>query len=127
MMLSLSLLALLHASSIPLSHDACERASMPCLPPELQQPPANRDAWVAEDKLRHFFASFAATGVSYGAVRAAGLDRDSALPVAAVAAAALGVWKELRDRKLGKGFSARDLVWDTAGIVLGIVILQQTR
>ncbi|HEX6938468.1 MAG TPA: hypothetical protein VF158_03590 [Longimicrobiales bacterium] len=86
-----------------------------------------RDAWFAEDKLRHFFLSFAATSVAYGAARTAGLDHGPAEVAAGVGAAAAGVWKEFHDRSLGRPFSRKDLVWDGLGILAAVVLATQTR
>ncbi len=85
------------------------------------------DDWFAEDKLRHFFLSFAATSLAYGAVRTAGLGHGPAEVVAGAGAAAAGVWKEFHDRGIGRPFSRRDLVWDGLGILAGLVLATQTR
>jgi uncharacterized protein YfiM (DUF2279 family) len=86
-----------------------------------------RDAWFAEDKLQHLLASFAATGFAYGAVRATGIEHDGAVPLAVLAAAAAGAAKEIHDRGQSRAVSVRDLVWDAAGITLGIILVRQTR
>lgn len=85
------------------------------------------DRWIAEDKWKHFFLSFAATMLAYGTLRTAGLNDAAALPGAAAAAGGAGVWKELRDRELTGLFSVRDLVWDAAGIGVGLGVAVQTR
>lgn len=94
-------------------------------PPLIQQPVAP-DRWLAEDKLRHFFLSFAATGIGYGAARTA-LERDTARPAAVGAALASGLWKEWRDRRAGGPFSAKDLVWDALGVALGALLVSEIR
>lgn len=85
------------------------------------------DEWFAEDKLRHFFLSFAATSLAYGAVRTAGLDHGPAEVVAGAGAAAAGVWKEFDDRRRGRPFSYRDLAWDGLGIAAALILAVQTR
>lgn len=85
------------------------------------------DRWFAEDKLRHFFLSFAATTMAYGAVRTIGMDRAPAQITAAAVAGAAGLWKEWRDRRAGGPFSAKDLAWDTLGIGAGLALTTQTR
>lgn len=85
------------------------------------------DEWFAEDKLRHFFLSFAVTNLGYGAARTAGLDHGLAEIVAVAGAAAAGLWKEFHDRSIGKPFSRKDLVWDGLGILAGLVLATQTR
>lgn len=83
------------------------------------------DRWLAEDKVRHFAASFAATGMAYGGARFA-LDRRSARTAAVGVALALGLAKELADARAGGPFSLKDLVWDAAGVALGMLLVQRT-
>lgn len=82
------------------------------------------DRWLAEDKLQHFAMSFAATGMVYGATRAA-LERSAARAVAVGTAGALGIGKELVDFRRGGPFSLKDLVWDAVGVALGYAFVQQ--
>ncbi|HEX7050560.1 MAG TPA: hypothetical protein VF188_10190 [Longimicrobiales bacterium] len=85
------------------------------------------DRWFAEDKLKHFFMSFAATNLAYGAARTAGLGKGAAVLAAGLGAGAAGVGKELYDREHGGPFSHRDLVWDGLGIGAGLVLAVHTR
>jgi len=89
-------------------------------------PPAP-DRWFGEDKLRHFFLSFAAIGTAYAAARTAGLEPGPARAAAAAATAAAGVWKEHRDRRAGSRFSAKDLVWDGLGLGAGLALTAHVR
>ena len=82
------------------------------------------DRWVAEDKLRHLAMSFTVTHMAYGAARVA-LDPDPATASAIAIAAILGVGKEVVDRRGGGPFSVRDLVWDAAGIALGLALVRE--
>ena len=88
--------------------------------PGAVQEPA--DAWFAEEKLQHFTVSAAATTMGYGAVRLA-LDRDEARAAAAATAFALGIAKEVADLRRGGPFSLKDLVWDAAGVGLGLALI----
>ena len=98
-----------------------------CLSLPLQQAPA-RDRWFAEDKAKHFLLSFVATSVSASAARAAGLDAPTSAWAGAGAASAIGVWKELRDRKVpGETASLRDLAWDGAGVAAAVVVMRRVR
>lgn len=98
-----------------------------CAAPASQEPvTAPADPWVAEDKLRHFALSFAATKLAYGGARFA-LDPSTAVPVAAGTAASLGLAKELHDRRTGGAFSTRDLAWNAAGVGLGIAFVRAMR
>lgn len=93
--------------------------------PQQQRP---GDRWIAEDKWKHFFASFAATAMSAAAARAAGADAETSALVGAGVGAGFGVWKELRDRSLpGGAVSARDLVWDAAGVGAGAAVALRAR
>lgn len=83
------------------------------------------DHWFAEDKLRHGTASFAATSLAYGAASAAELGHDDAALVAAGLAVAAGIWKEIRDERIGTGWSAKDLVWDALGVALGVLWVRE--
>ncbi|HEU0014695.1 MAG TPA: hypothetical protein VFQ45_13500 [Longimicrobium sp.] len=86
------------------------------------------DRLFGEDKLKHFFVSFMATSLAASGARAAGLDHDASLYVGAGAGAALGIRKELMDRRTpGATASFFDLAWDAAGIASATVLLAQTR
>ena len=84
------------------------------------------DAWLTRDKAQHFFLSALAQSVGYGALRGAGVPHGQALAGASVATAALGVGKELRDRRVKGDFSFRDLTWDAAGAGSMTLLLTHT-
>ena len=97
----------------------------------LQEPdpvssPAPVDAWVGQDKLRHLALSFSATAFSYGLGRFA-LDPEPAAWAAAGAALGAGLAKELLDQRAGRGFSARDLAWNAAGVALALTLADGIR
>jgi uncharacterized protein YfiM (DUF2279 family) len=86
------------------------------------------DRWFAEDKLRHFFASFVVTSISAGAARAAGLDPAASAWAGAGVGAGAGVAKEIRDGVRGRGTpSFRDLLWDAVGIAASAIVAGQVR
>lgn len=89
--------------------------------------PPEPDRWIGEDKLQHFFVSFVATSLAAGGARLAGVDRPPAVVVGVSFGAGAGIWKELRDRRLGRAISVRDLVWDAAGVGLAAVVASRTR
>lgn len=89
----------------------------------LQPPP---DEWWGADKLRHFLVSAFVQSMTYSAARAARLDHAPAIATASAASAVAGIGKELRDRRAGGPFSARDLVWDAAGAGAATVLLVRT-
>jgi uncharacterized protein YfiM (DUF2279 family) len=84
------------------------------------------DAWIGQDKLQHFFMSAFVQSVAYGSLRGAGVAHVNALAGASVATAAMGVGKELRDRRVKGEFSPRDLAWDAAGAGSMTLLLART-
>lgn len=84
------------------------------------------DAWFAEDKMKHMLTSTAVVGFAHAGARLV-TDTKTAVVVAVAAGAAAGIWKEIHDRKIGRIFSKRDLVWDALGIGLGVVVVSQAR
>lgn len=85
---------------------------------------APRDAWLGEDKIQHFATSAALAGFAYGVARN-GLEHDASMIAAAGVAAVAGVLKEVHDRRIGRPFSLRDLVWDALGIATGYVWIRE--
>lgn len=85
------------------------------------------ERWLGEDKLRHFFASWAAAAFGFGATRLAGIDTDTGLTLAIAGAAIAGLSKEWADARAGGFISLRDLAWDAAGITAAFLILRNTR
>jgi uncharacterized protein YfiM (DUF2279 family) len=88
--------------------------------------PQPADPWLAQDKVRHFAMSFAATGFTYGGARTL-LDADAAFVTAAVAALGLGFGKEIHDARQGRWFSFKDMVWNAAGVTLGLTLVYHVR
>lgn len=95
--------------------------------PRIPTPPAAPDAWLAEDKARHLFASLALTAVAFGGARAVGIEWPDAGIAAAVVAGGAGLAKEFSDRARGRPFSVRDLVWDAAGVGVGVALAERAR
>lgn len=85
------------------------------------------DAWFAEDKARHLFASLALTAVAFGGATTVGMEWPEAGIAAGAVAGAAGLAKELSDRARGRSFSVRDLVWDAAGVGAGLVLAERAR
>ena len=96
-----------------------------CLALSAPDPPPER--WFGEDKLQHFFVSFVATSVASGGARLVGAERDPAAVIGASFGMGAGVWKEFRDRRMGRPFSFGDLLWDAAGVGLAAVVASRTR
>jgi putative lipoprotein len=87
-----------------------------------------RDPWLAEDKLMHFAASFAATSISASAARATGLSPGRSALAGAVVGSGLGLWKEVQDHRRPDGFfSYRDMAWDLAGVGAATMVMSRVR
>lgn len=85
------------------------------------------DRWFAEDKFRHFVASFVVTSLSASGARVAGFDRPTSVRIGAGAGATAGILKETFDARAGRGFSYRDLVWDFTGVAAAVVVADAAR
>lgn len=90
------------------------------------RPVPTGDAWFAEDKVRHFALSFAATALGYGGARTV-LGPEEARIAAGGFALTAGVAKEIADVRAGTFFSFKDLAWDAAGVALGLTLANQIR
>ena len=81
----------------------------------------SQDPWVGQDKFIH-------TGISLGLV--IGIDQMDGLNYrsALVGTFTLGVLKEFYDYKYGSGcFSIRDIFANTLGMIVGFIIISNTR
>lgn len=89
-------------------------------------PAAPGDAWLSQDKAKHFFTSAFVQSMGYGSLRAAGVSHGTALGLATTVTVAAGGGKELWDLRGGGTPSVRDLVWDAAGAGAATVLLVRT-
>jgi uncharacterized protein YfiM (DUF2279 family) len=86
-----------------------------------------RDSWFGIDKIKHFFISAFVESISYSALQAAHVKRRPALAGAIGFTAAIGVAREIHDRKKPSNrFSYKDLTWDALGIGAGTMMLTNT-
>ena len=86
-----------------------------------------RDSWFGSDKIKHFFLSAFVESVAFSFAQAAGANRRTALATGIGAAAAVGIGREIHDKRTpGKWFSYRDLAWDAAGIGSAAILLSRT-
>jgi uncharacterized protein YfiM (DUF2279 family) len=86
-----------------------------------------RDSWFGIDKIKHFFMSAFIESVSYSVLQAANVKRRPALTTAIGVTAAIGIARELHDKRTpGKWFSYQDLTWDALGIAAGAALLTRT-
>lgn len=86
-----------------------------------------RQAWFSRDKLYHFGISAAGTGALYAGGLRLGLSRRQAALASTLLVGAAGVWREVgttdrADPLTRRKLSRRDLVWDGAGIALGLAV-----
>lgn len=79
------------------------------------------------DKVKHFFVSAFLQSVAFSVARTARMERSNAHLAAGVITLAVGVSKEVFDRRRGGNFSAADLGWDAAGALAAGAILNGTR
>lgn len=86
-----------------------------------------KDSWFGVDKIKHFFLSAFVTSVSYSAIQATGANRKTAMTGAVGASLAVGVAREVQNRRTTKLFSFKDLTWDAVGTVAAATMLNQTR
>lgn len=93
----------------------------------MQAPATTADAWLGNDKFRHFWMSYATAAFTFAGARAAGRDADTALWVAVPVTAAVGIGKEVYDRRSGGIFSVRDLVADGLGLGAAWFLLREVR
>jgi uncharacterized protein YfiM (DUF2279 family) len=81
------------------------------------------ETWASSDKLYHFAISAAGAGALYSSARLVGWRRWVAVAFASGVMGAVGLARELDDRRRpDKYFSEKDLLWDAGGIVIGISI-----
>jgi hypothetical protein len=78
-----------------------------------------------DDKLQHFFVTFAVYDFSYAGDRALGMNRKAALIDAAGAAVVIAIGKEIYDMRHHKKFSGYDLIADALGGVAAYGLLKQ--
>jgi uncharacterized protein YfiM (DUF2279 family) len=109
-------------AAVPVAAQPLEEAAAPAV---LQLP--GNDPWLGSDKFRHSWMSYAATAFTFAGARAANVDRDSGLWLAVSVAGAVGLAKEVHDRRTGGSFSVRDLVADAVGIMAAYMILREVR
>lgn len=93
---------------------------------QLSAPTPAGDAWLAADKLKHFFTAAFVQSVSYSAVRSMGADHRTSLVAASGVTLGAAVGKELWDAAGHGTPSARDLVWDVAGAAAASALLERT-
>lgn len=99
----------------------------PVQPAAPQEPTPVADAWLGEDKFRHFWMSYATTAFAFGIATTAGAGSDAALAIAVPTGLLAGLGKEARDRRRGEIFSARDLVADALGTAAAYFFLREIR
>jgi uncharacterized protein YfiM (DUF2279 family) len=85
------------------------------------------DSWFGVDKIKHFVLSAFATSVSFSALQAAGANRRASMSGAIGASVALGVARELHNRRTTQLFSFKDLTWGATGAATAAIMLNQTR
>jgi putative lipoprotein len=85
------------------------------------------DPWFGTDKAQHFFISAFVESVTFSGLRATRLSRTGSLVGASIMTSAIGITKEIHDARSGGDPSAKDLMWDGAGIVAAGLLLGRTQ
>jgi len=83
--------------------------------------------WFGTDKLKHFLMSAMVQSVTFSAARAVGAGKPASQIAAGSSVVAVGVWKEIQDRRAKKPFSVEDLLWDAIGGFAAASLLNGTR
>ncbi|MDP8268777.1 MAG: hypothetical protein P9L97_08625 [Candidatus Tenebribacter davisii] len=88
-----------------------------------------KNKFLGEDKVLHFTGSAFLTYWNYGISRdIMGNTSNNSVYFAVSFTLALGTAKEISDKKLkDTGFSWHDLAYDTAGIIAGLVLINNLR
>lgn len=85
------------------------------------------DSWFGVDKIKHFVVSALAQSVTYSALQYAGMEHRSALAASLATGVALGVGREVHDRRTKGLFSVRDLAWDAAGLGAATLLIHHSQ
>lgn len=85
------------------------------------------DPWFGADKVKHFMMSAFIQSAAFSVARAAGMPRSNAQLLGGVSSLAFGVGKEVLDRRGARQFSVKDLLWDGAGALAAVALLNGTR
>ena len=88
-----------------------------------------KSKWMGEDKVLHFTGSAFLTYWNYGMNKdILGYPAEKSVYFAVSFTLVLGTAKEYSDKKLkDTGFSWHDLAYDTAGVIVGIVLINNLR
>ena len=81
------------------------------------------DRWFGADKVKHLLVNALAQCAAYSALQYVGVPHRTRLGGSLAAGAALGVGRELYDRRAKGRFSYRDLAWDAAGLGAATVLV----
>lgn len=85
------------------------------------------DPLVGPDKVKHFLMAGFVQSLTFATLELAGAHRSAARAGGISAAAIISVGRELHDRRVGKGFSFKDLLWDGIGISAALLVINKTR
>ena len=92
-----------------------------------QAPHKAVDPWFGADKAKHFLMAGFVESLTFAGLELAGANRSASRVGGISAAAIISVGREIHDRKVGKGFSIRDLAWDGLGIAAALFVVNKTQ
>ncbi|MEO5579387.1 MAG: alpha/beta fold hydrolase [Gemmatimonadaceae bacterium] len=79
------------------------------------------------DKVKHFFISAFVETFGFSVLQALGAGRNAAVAGALGTTAAVGVGRELYDRRTKGELSVADLIWDAAGAGAALLVINRTQ
>lgn len=90
--------------------------------------------WLAADKLIHFAVTAGLAALIYVGARSLGWRRRTSILCAGIAVLLIGLARELVDLYLGevqeqpgKFFSLKDMIWNAAGLTVGLAVAHRWR
>lgn len=86
-----------------------------------------KDTWLGSDKVKHFFMSAFIESMTFSGLQAVGAKRNAAFAGAAATTAAIGIGREIHDKKTKGLFSFGDLAWDAVGGGAAGLVLRKTQ
>ena len=85
------------------------------------------DPWLGPDKPKHFLMAGFVESLTFAGLELAGANRSASRAGGISAAAVVSFGREFHDRRVGKGFSLKDLLWDGLGMSAALLVINKTR
>lgn len=85
------------------------------------------DKWLGTDKVKHFIMAGFVYGISHASLQFVRAGEGQQQAGAGVSAVVFSLGKEVYDKRRGSVISARDIIWDGAGIILTGLLMRHVR